>query len=40
MMIKDLAVINGAAFISVLAAAWGAVRKYASVSPAEIFRNE
>ncbi len=40
LMLKDLVIINSAAFISVLAASWGAVRKYAAVNPAEIFRNE
>ncbi len=40
LMIRDLAIINGAALMSALLASWGAVRRYSGVNPAEIFRNE
>ena len=40
LMVKDLIIINAAALISILIAAAGSIRTYASVNPAEIFRNE
>ncbi len=39
-MAQDLIIINGAALVSVLAAAYGSVRTYSNIKPAEVFQSE